>query len=86
VVDLAGSPGSGLAAYRIVADVGMGTGGVLAGAAVGAWEPHGALLACAGLFIVLAGAALVLRETRTAVPVDRPTPVIRTARPPKECP
>lgn len=65
VVDLASRPESGLAAYRIVADLGMGSGGVLAGAAIGAWGPRGALLACGAVLLVLAASAVVLRETRS---------------------
>ena len=86
VVDLAGGPESGLAAYRIVADVGMGAGGVLAGAGVGAWGPGGALAACGVLLTVLAVAAVVLRETcpprTTAVPRaagDPPAAPVRRA-------
>jgi MFS family permease len=63
VVDLAARPESGLAAYRIAADLGMGAGGVAAGAGVGAWGPGGALLACAVVLVGLAASAAVLRET-----------------------
>jgi MFS family permease len=72
VVDLAARPESGLAAYRIVADVGMGAGGVLAGAGVGAWGAGGTLAACAAALVLLAAAAAVLRETRLAGSVPGP--------------
>jgi MFS family permease len=65
--DVAESAETGLASYRICADIGLGAGGILPGSAVASLGMHRALLAATALLIpaVLAPA---LAETRRRVP------------------
>lgn len=76
VVDLASDAVSGLAAYRIAADVGLGAGGVLAGAIVAGLGTRGALIAVAGALVLPALLAVLVRETR---PLHRPAAPVLAA-------
>ncbi|MFN8075083.1 MAG: MFS transporter [Kineosporiaceae bacterium] len=62
-VDLAGSAETGLSAYRIAADVGLGLGGVLAGLAVAEVGVRDALTVGAVVLALPLGLALLVGET-----------------------
>lgn len=67
-VDLADAPEAGLSIYRISADIGLGVGGVLAGAAVSGWGTRGALTAVAGALLVPVVLTLIAGETLRRAP------------------
>jgi MFS family permease len=77
-VDLAPNTEGGLAAYRIAADIGLGCGGVMAGALLGALGTRSALTVAAVALLVPAGLALMVRETRSRSPGPVPRLLPRT--------
>jgi predicted MFS family arabinose efflux permease len=67
-VDLADSAESGLAAYRIAADVGLGVGGVVAGTAIAGVGIGHTLLAAGAALVVPIVLVLLVGETRRRSP------------------
>jgi DHA1 family multidrug resistance protein-like MFS transporter len=71
-VDLAGSIELGLASYRIAADIGMGAGGVVAGALISGVGISSTLVIVSIGLLLPAALAVKVRETKSRVPLTSP--------------